>query len=140
MKKELELLKEKALKATPGEWYLEHDDMYVGVDTPGDNDWWWVTGSMDRPSDGYNCETTDADMRGPKEVVQKNNQFISAANPQTILKLIECIEGLMGALQNECHAEEHKWGGLDCCPPCRAAFDWERKFGLDKEEDLKATQ
>lgn len=67
-------------KATPGPWQLEHNDLYVGADNPTcTSDWYWVTGSMKKPSDGYNAECSDEEMRGPFDVIQRNNQFIATA-------------------------------------------------------------
>lgn len=93
----LEQLREIANKANvvATGWKLDHKDTYVAAEkNPKEHDWYWITGSMERPDDGYNAEASDEDMRGPKEVVQACCRHIVAFNPEVALSLVGRIEEL----------------------------------------------
>lgn len=122
MKTLLKSLKEKALKATRSPWF------YHGLGQVHR-----VTTCSDLGHETFKeriCELNNEAYVG-REEVESNGRFIASCDPQTILKLIECIEGLTGALRNECHVTDHILGGIDDCPPCRVAYHWDKKFSLD---------
>lgn len=80
----------KAATQVSQKWWLDHDDTYVGaLQIPDEHDWYWVSGDMSKPDDGYSGAVSDEEYRGPKEVIQTHCRFIAAANPQAIQTLAE---------------------------------------------------
>ena len=75
-------LKELAKNATPGPWHEQHEIAY-GVDIEDSNGDWLA--QSNKVCVGANQAT-------------KNAQYIAAANPETILKLIESVEEMERAL------------------------------------------
>lgn len=88
----IEQLREKARKATPGPWVAEEEfEVITTVEqrNPG------------RPSFPVICVTTVPYQQGhdlPDEAASANTEHIAAANPKTILKLLDAIEVMREAL------------------------------------------
>jgi hypothetical protein len=96
---ELEALA-RAAALVSSDWKTDHDDTYVAAQKiPNDHDWYWVVGSMAKHETNYDPETTDNEMRGPKEVVQAHCRFVAAANPAIVLELISKTKTLTEALE-----------------------------------------
>ncbi len=72
----IDKLKEAAEKATPGPWHVDH---VVCVRTPGDGD---------------SVAVAVSDRTLPRGQSKHNAAFIAAADPTTILALIERLEAL----------------------------------------------
>lgn len=96
---ELRRLCEAATKVSK-DWWVDHDDTHVGaLQILDDRDWYWVSGDMSKPDDGYSGACSDEGYRGPKEVVQAHCRFVAAANPAAILDLLNQYEKAVGVIK-----------------------------------------
>lgn len=101
----LEEIRARAEAATKGPWSLDHNDTYVAADKePPEHDWYWISGSMEEPSDGYFAEHSDEDMRGPELVVQNNCRFIAHSRSDIPFLLAE-----VERLKSELSEQEREW-------------------------------
>lgn len=113
---ELENLKRLAQAATPGPWVTSDDGHTI---------------SSYHPERGYcihmGYPDRDAFWAAMHKVYEADSRYIAAANPQTILSLIEGYERMREALRPFANATELTDDYPDEAACLRAAFDWRDK-------------
>jgi len=124
-------LKEKAEKATRGPWeycIFDDDHLEFGVHAPEHPD--AKKSSLDKPWHMDHAVTVCKSMTGGKR--EDNAQYIAAANPQAILRLIEQLESAEDNIQCKYPICEERNGlmGIHICNECDSCLHF-KKWGTN---------